>query len=265
MGVARKKDELQEIRADDLAKKIKLEVPFARDVNTFLRRINTEFAQQYIADGTVIDASDFKPELISLLTINYNRISKAFKFNIRESFDDTTSKEINALINTRINRFTRNISNFKSDIILDTTNREIAKELSVSIEDLIEDEKPVSNLTIATTTRRSLNDKATGRATIISMAETQNMAESAKDIEEKTLVDGQVILGGIALARVLKDIWVTTLDERTRVSHVAANRQEKSSFESFLVGGEALSYPGDPNGSPGNIIGCRCSKVSAIF
>jgi hypothetical protein len=29
--------------------------------------------------------------------------------------------------------------------------------------------------------------------------------------------------------------------------------------ETFSVGGEDLEYPGDPNGSPENVIQCRCT------
>jgi hypothetical protein len=29
--------------------------------------------------------------------------------------------------------------------------------------------------------------------------------------------------------------------------------------EMFIVGGENLEFPGDPFGSPGNVINCRCT------
>jgi hypothetical protein len=32
----------------------------------------------------------------------------------------------------------------------------------------------------------------------------------------------------------------------------------------FVVGGESLDYPGDPYGSPGNIINCLCSQIAVI-
>lgn len=31
--------------------------------------------------------------------------------------------------------------------------------------------------------------------------------------------------------------------------------------DSFQVSGEPLKYPGDPTGSPGNVINCRCTKI----
>ena len=32
--------------------------------------------------------------------------------------------------------------------------------------------------------------------------------------------------------------------------------------EAFIVGGEALMYPGDPAGSPGNVINCHCIQIA---
>jgi len=59
--------------------------------------------------------------------------------------------------------------------------------------------------------------------------------------------------------------WSSVLDERTRGSnakdqfnHIIANGERVKQDEPFIMTGEALDYPGDPNGSPGNIINCRC-------
>ncbi|MEU6932873.1 phage minor head protein [Streptomyces sp. NPDC046374] len=60
--------------------------------------------------------------------------------------------------------------------------------------------------------------------------------------------------------------WVATrdpatgeLDDRVREAHRLADGQEVALDEPFQVGGEALRYPGDPNGAAGNVINCRCS------
>lgn len=52
--------------------------------------------------------------------------------------------------------------------------------------------------------------------------------------------------------------WVAVHDERTRHSHLAADGQQVGWESGFAVGGEVLSFPGDPNGKPGNTINCRC-------
>ena len=53
--------------------------------------------------------------------------------------------------------------------------------------------------------------------------------------------------------------WLTARDEKVREAHWAADGQIVRINEPFEVGGEALMWPGDLNGSPGNIINCRCT------
>ena len=52
--------------------------------------------------------------------------------------------------------------------------------------------------------------------------------------------------------------WVCVGDNRTRPAHKLANNQTVEIDEPFVVDGEKLMYPGDPNGSAKNIINCRC-------
>lgn len=59
--------------------------------------------------------------------------------------------------------------------------------------------------------------------------------------------------------RRVRKTWAAIDDARTRPAHVAADGQTIDPGENFLVGGEFLAHPGDPNGSPRNIINCRCT------
>ncbi len=70
--------------------------------------------------------------------------------------------------------------------------------------------------------------------------------------------------GGLALQKT----WLSTLDERTRgnnpkdeFDHVSADGETVGMDEMFEMTGEELEYPGDENGSPGNIINCRCTVI----
>lgn len=59
---------------------------------------------------------------------------------------------------------------------------------------------------------------------------------------------------------VFKKQWIPFLDERTRVNHSAMQGSEPIPMENkFVVGGESLDRPRDPNGSAGNVINCRCT------
>jgi len=55
--------------------------------------------------------------------------------------------------------------------------------------------------------------------------------------------------------------WLSIEDNRTRDSHRVANGDKAGMDEFFIVNGEEMLYPGDPNGSASNIISCRCSVL----
>lgn len=57
----------------------------------------------------------------------------------------------------------------------------------------------------------------------------------------------------------LRKEWISAEDARTRPDHSAANGQIVGMGEAFDIGGEALMYPGDPSGSAGQVINCRCT------
>lgn len=76
--------------------------------------------------------------------------------------------------------------------------------------------------------------------------------------------------GGIYQAWVMSKLverkrWLSTRDERTRrppdsrFNHVAAHGEEVPLQAPFVKTGQALMFPGDPDGDPGNIINCRCT------
>jgi len=58
--------------------------------------------------------------------------------------------------------------------------------------------------------------------------------------------------------------WLATQDDRTREDHAAADGQTVDLGQSFDIGGELLQYPGDPNGSAGEICNCRCSVLPIV-
>ena len=59
----------------------------------------------------------------------------------------------------------------------------------------------------------------------------------------------------------LQKEWITSVDSRTRASHLAADGQIVKMEEKFIVGGQKLDRPGDPSGSAKNVINCRCTTA----
>lgn len=58
--------------------------------------------------------------------------------------------------------------------------------------------------------------------------------------------------------------WVTKQDNRVRGAHEQADGQVVNVGTPFKVMGESLMYPGDPAGSPENIIECRCANMPVV-
>jgi len=61
--------------------------------------------------------------------------------------------------------------------------------------------------------------------------------------------------------------WLSALDARTRVmpfDHVSAHGEEQPMGKPFERTGEPMDYPGDPNGSAGNIVNCRCAIYPVV-
>lgn len=56
-------------------------------------------------------------------------------------------------------------------------------------------------------------------------------------------------------------VWDTDVDSRERPAHRRAEGQVRSLSDTFQVGGEDLRFPGDPAGSPANVINCRCQMT----
>lgn len=55
--------------------------------------------------------------------------------------------------------------------------------------------------------------------------------------------------------------WRATHDARVRKSHAAANGQRVAIAASYIVGGAALRFPGDPLGPGREVINCRCVSI----
>ena len=74
-----------------------------------------------------------------------------------------------------------------------------------------------------------------------------------------------------SVSGVLMDkVWVSALDARTRrepeshFDHYHMNQVKVPLDKPFEVSGEKLMFPGDPKGSAGNVINCRCSVAQVV-
>jgi hypothetical protein len=82
------------------------------------------------------------------------------------------------------------------------------------------------------------------------------------EVIARTEINGAANAGTIAQVRAFgvpgDKTWRTAGDGRVRDDHGHAEGQKVRIDAHFMVGGEAMDRPHDPNGSPGNVINCRC-------
>lgn len=83
-------------------------------------------------------------------------------------------------------------------------------------------------------------------------------ARTAATANVNRWVEAEVARTGGAYKR-----WVTMHDDRVREGHALADGQEVPLGSPFVVDGEYLQYPGDPRGSAGNVVNCRCIVVGS--
>ena len=62
----------------------------------------------------------------------------------------------------------------------------------------------------------------------------------------------------------LKQLWVATLDGRTRHEHRLLDGQKVAVGEPFVVDDQEIRFPGDPHAAPYLVYNCRCTLVAAV-
>lgn len=122
-----------------------------------------------------------------------------------------------------------------------TTRKQINRVLTAGVK------KAATNAAIAKDIREILGGKsAARRAERIARTETHTASQVGSEAAARS--SGLDMVGE----------WAAVEDARTRPAHAEADGQIIELGGTFTVGGEQLRYPGDPNGSAGNIINCRC-------
>ncbi|QDV34919.1 phage minor head protein [Tautonia plasticadhaerens] len=135
----------------------------------------------------------------------------------------------------------------KARMITDTDRDTVAAAIEAGIGEGLGTQAIASNI-------RKLTSLTPRRASVIARTETHAAAtygsiESVRDAEQQ-------------LDMKMLKAWLPTSDSRTRPEHLAmANHPAIPLDEKFNVGGELMDRPGDPAGSAGNTIACRCSII----
>ena len=286
--------------ANDLAEKMRLERRIIIELRELFREITTDLQAAVELTGEPMNARIYADDFLGILSRHSRRVSSVFIGRILDSLDDEFSedsipdeedntvqallllagalgttvpdmlREMRASVRTRIREF--NSLQAVNDTALITATNQRNMDLAVASATVtIEEETGIrpTNTAIALLASRTFLRRAFNRANIIATTFTQKIAENTKNTERQeffNLRNGfNAIAQGLPLAEEI-EMWQTQEDERVRAglfNHVVANQQVKENGF-FIVSGEQLAFPGDPNASMGNIAGCRCSAIVVI-
>lgn len=261
--------------ARQLAKKMRLEANLQPKLTSFFRDINRTVKAVIKSTGQIASLKEFKQDLVELLSIHYDRTSKAFQGDVAPSL----TKDLNTHYQIKQNEAERLIEESdeiideallsiialraatQTDFILDTVEKELQTASEKATIDAAMDGATLTRNQRANIVADDFSGRIPGKVENIATYETNAMAEETKLVEAQTIVDSSVIVSGIVASIAMRKTWNAILDSKTRDSHVLADLQNKSVIEPFIVQGQRLRVPGDTSlgATLDNVIGCRCS------
>ena len=224
-----------------------LERKFSRIIRAEIKRASVEMADRYEATGS-------PPQLPESHAQNLTGIYKKIALVSIEVFGGRILDQGKALGLVRETKFS--FSEFFERIAVDYILSEAIRQRITAVAE--------------TTRNQIINQIVAGQngglgvsaiASLISTA-IPSISRTRGALIARTETHGAANVGADQAARatglVLQKEWTAARDERTRQAHADADGDIVGMDESFNVGGEMMRFAGDPNGSAGNIINCRC-------
>ena len=279
---ATRKDREAQARSD-LATKIKLEGPVARSFEEILNSIAKDFQAFLSVTGQIFDSHEYDPEVKAALTTGFNRADDEISGRLLDFVEDNpedgvsqavallavmagttvaeTIDDIRQEMRVANNRFINTQTTKSTLLIGDTTNRQLGEQVTRVQAEAMENGERLTQRALAARAADRFRSTIKGRASTIAATEIQTAVEGIKQTETDTFeaTIAPTTMAGTTRTNYVKE-WVTQGDEVVRPAHVQADSQQRPIEQPYLVGGENLMYPGDPAGSPGNIINCRCDS-----
>jgi len=243
-------------RLQDLAT-TRLEVAFRGRITRILNKYTDQAARAVIASPAsaptlVLSLDDMQAELGAVLVTQYNRTANAFAESfwagLEKSWQIPQTKDQGGIFAEQLRVFVSNNAANRVSQITDTTRSLIRGAIQQSIEEQLGPAGMAQLIVI-----QSGGAVAAKRADMIARTETHTAAQFGQDAAAN------------ATGLEFRKFWIAVDDGRTRDDHKKAEADSRDriirNHEPFRVGGEALMFPGDPTGSAGQIINCRCAAT----
>lgn len=169
------------------------------------------------------------------------------------TIDDVT------ITNELFNQWVERYGLVKSEELNQTSKKKLLEKLRASLTESITNGESVEVM------RKKLQESAESVFTELSTTRARLIA--------RTETGASVNIGQVATYKasgIEQKEWLSALDDRTRDSHLAmagkvVNIDETFEVENMTEGGvDNMLYPLDPNGSAGNVCGCRCTCLPVI-
>jgi hypothetical protein len=261
-----------------LRQKLELEKEFMPEIKNYFKKQAREVK---LKSPNIITIEPF-------LERHYKRVAEKLIGNKIKQVDD--NEIVRRLMQTKIKK--------QSGIIDGKTNEEIELSVKLARQQLSEDgENSPSQTVLYMIAAKIFLNRMQGRIQGIATTETQGMYESLRyelNNEYKKELTDVIVEGNITRAEDIAELtesytnyeiaetlkkprtnnsraftlialamkmWVTMGDLKVRRWHQEAQGQTVAVIMAFVVMGEMLMFPGDPNGSAINIVNCRCVVV----
>lgn len=224
---------------------------FEREFNGELSGLSAEVADRFASPGpsdvqTVVERTlaDRRVDMTTVIRdgmldgVESGRRMASRRFGLDIAFDVIPQSAIDAVEST--------VDELEGDIF-QTLGDGLTSDMEGWLEDGLTSDDIASNLR-----SREYADRLDRRHT---QTHARTLVQSASEKGNDTAIQESSAVG---------KRWNVTSDGRERVAHDDADGQIVPASGTFLVGGERLQHPGDPNGSIENIANCRCFET-AVF
>jgi len=218
---------------------------FTGRLKNYFNNLGNGLAEDFSFGSTImleIRQNNSFNELINIFKIQYRIVANAFK-------------------NEMLNR-EQNVKDFESDFELEL-ERYIDDNIATLVVGINDGTRAKIQNVINNSFGTGQSINSTGnelRNAIIGMGVLRANLIARTEVHRTASFANEMVAENMGIAGTRKE-WVAVADGRTRATHIQATGQQVGLEEPFIVGGDRLKYPGDPAGSPGETINCRCVSI----